>query len=479
MSSRCGKGRMGIILRVATALVVASGMAVVLEAGTASAQVVSPTFAYTCSSPVIGDQPITARIDSDMPRSVAVGAPGKTYAVNAEATVGASFTQMLVSAGMQTLGGTAVAKGDVAAPQGHFGVTVPFAMARTSIPASGSFLVRATASATTPTFTRPGKGKITAGALTLNLVAKNADGSVVLQADPVPCTLNPGQNDVVMSFDVTKPTPTAGSAAPTNPRHESRSGAPAVPGHASGSAAPATATPTTGSVASPVPKPTTPHGAGPTTHSPTTSGTPSPRASGTATDANSTGTTPTPTTSTIVPKASTGSQDTEELTPLAVGVLVACAAAFRLGMWLKDRRHTADEDPAGEPQQAGPKQGLPSGGVEGGRLDMLCHRESLNAAAPQHRGSGGSAPSRRSEIGEVTVGRSALAGRHAADRTGHHSAGGRAGGGTGDCHSAVGGVGGLADFSGAQMGGRGPQRVERDLAGVGAVAESGDGQSDR
>src|SRR5437762_3526762 len=101
MSIRSGRPRMRIILAVATVSAAASGLVGTIGAGTAGAQS-SPAFGYTCSAAMIGDQPFTAEIHSDIPNSVAVGAPSKPIAVNAVATVGASFTQWLNRVGMKT-----------------------------------------------------------------------------------------------------------------------------------------------------------------------------------------------------------------------------------------------------------------------------------------------------------------------------------------------------------------------------------------
>ncbi|MEU5305504.1 DUF6801 domain-containing protein [Streptomyces noursei] len=401
---------MRIILAVATASAMASGLVGVVGAGTAAAQPLSHAFGYTCSSPLLGAQAFTVEVESGIPNSVAVGAPSRTLTVNAVATVGASFTRWLAMAGMKTLGGTVDAKAHVAAPQDDFDVTVPFHMATANVPASGSFNVTATASATTPTFSHPGKGTITAGGLTLHLVASNASGGLVLKGD-APCTLNPGQSNVVASFDVTKP-----SSAPS-----------ATPSPSSGSAASATPRPTTGSVGVAVPKPSVSEGTtGPTAHSAITPGNPSPRASNTPPVTHSTHAKPRSTEPTIVNRASADGPDTKDLILLAVGVLAACAAAFGLGARLKNHRRTGDD--GADQRYIDPKHGLLiegitdgiTDGVKDGKVDAGCHGESSNAAVPQHRGRGGRATSHGSTGGKVTDGRNVLMARHVPHQAGRH-----------------------------------------------------------
>lgn len=421
MSSRYGGPRMKIVLGAATALAAASGMVGTIGAGTAAAQPLTRTFGYTCSSPLIGDQPIAAEIDTDIPDSVTVGAPGKTITVNAVATVGASFTQWLAMAGMKTLEGTVDATAHVAAPQDDFNVIVPFHMDKTSVPASGPFKVTATASATTPTFSQPGKGTITAGNLTLHLLAKNATGSQWLAAD-APCTLNADSSNVVKSFDITRAS--SGSSAAPGPATGSVASTPPRTATGSGSAAPR---PTTGSMIAAVPKPTTSEGTEPTKDSAATSGNPNSRASSTTAVTNSTRATPRSTKSTIAVKPSAAGQDTRDLILLAVGMLVACAAAFYLGTRLKNHRRTGDG--TREQRYIDPKHGLLIEELTGERLDVGRHRKDLNPAAPQRRECGGRATSRGSKGQKVTDSGSPLMARRVLHQAGHQGAGARACGG--------------------------------------------------
>ncbi|RVU23927.1 hypothetical protein EOT10_17925 [Streptomyces antnestii] len=415
---------MKIILGAATALAAASGLSVI-GAGTAAAQPLTRTFGYTCSSSMIGDQPITVKIDSDVPKSVAVGESSKTIAVDAVATVGASFTQWLSRAGMTTLEGTVEAQAHVAAPQHDFGMTVPFHMAKTSVPASGPFKVPATASVATPTFKHPGRGTVTAGNLTLHLLAKNANGSQWLSAD-APCTLNAGQSNVVTSFDITTP---VASASPT-PRPTT-----AAPSPATGSAASPPPRPTTRSTVAGVPKPATSQGTGPTTGSATATGHPSAHAPSTAPRTDSTRPTPRSTTPAIVVKSSAGGQDTKDLILLAVGVLVACAAAFVLGRRVKNQRLSGDD--GADQQHIDPKQGLLIEGVKDPMLDVVRHSEDVNAADPRHRGHGTGVTSRSSTGRRLTDGQNLLLRqRHVLHRVRHQkSVGARTCGGAADPNS--------------------------------------------
>ncbi|MFK0295104.1 DUF6801 domain-containing protein [Streptomyces sp. NPDC090442] len=405
---------MRIILAAATATATASGLVGIIGAGSAAAQPLSRTFDYTCAAGLLGNQPFTVEIDSDVPHSVAVGAPRKTIAVNAVATVSAGFTGWLANAGMKTLGGTVDATTHVAAPQDDFDVAVPFHIATTNVPASGAFTVRATASVTTRTFNHPGKGTVTASGVTLHLLAKNAAGNVKLWG-AAQCSLNAGQSNFVASFDVTKPTP-----APSAP-----------PSSSTGSGASAASRPTTGPVGAAVPKPTLPAGTGPTPHSPPAPDNPSPHtssASNAPTVTSPSHATPRSTTPAVVARTSTGEQHTRDLILLAAGVLVACAACFGLGVLLKNRRRASGDGAAQRPID--PKQGLLVAGVKDGSTDVSYPRKDLNAVPPQRRGYEGRAASHGTTARRAAEGRNLLMGRHVPHQAGHQGVGARACGGT-------------------------------------------------
>jgi hypothetical protein len=316
---RAGGPRTRIVLGVATALGAASGIMGILGAGTAAAQPASPTLHYTCSFPTIGGQPITARISTDIPTSLAVGESSPPFAINAVATVNATFAYGLrYILGVRIMEGTLDAETSVTAPQGEIGVPVHLTITRTSIPASGSFDIPATGTAPTLTFSKPGSARITAGNFTLHLVPKDANGNITYPGKiNVPCTLNTGQNNVVTSFDI------IGTRTTTGPAASGTDGTPS----AGKPTASATAAPATHGTTSPP----TSDGPGTATAMPSTTATPNPTKS--TNNAAATGTT------------KTGSQGTGTLIFLAAGILAAAiaAAAFRFGPRLKNRRRPGED----------------------------------------------------------------------------------------------------------------------------------------
>lgn len=337
MSARYGAGPRGMrtVLGVATALGAASGFVGVLATGTGAAQAATPTLQYTCTFPVIGGEPITARISTDIPTSLAVGESSPRFAINAAATVDGNFTfglrQIL---GVRIIEGSLDADTDVTAPLGRISVPVHLTITRTrtSIPASGSFDIPATGTAPSLTFSKPGSAKITAGGFTLHLVPEDANGNLTAPGRiDVPCTLNSGQDDVVSSFEITARRTTAAPATSPTPGSPS-TGRPTAPAT---TATPATHSTTSSPSPSTSPSPTstsTPVGSGSATAMPTTTATPDP--TGSTINAATTGTTTTG-----------GGPSTGNLILLAAGILAAATAAvaLRFGPRLRNRRRP-DED---------------------------------------------------------------------------------------------------------------------------------------
>ncbi len=191
-------------LRVAIAAVALSAMS-----GIAQADPVSLTLQYGCPFPLIGSQPISADISSDMPASIAVGQPTGAFELSALTTVNENSRTGLKLVGSQTIGGTANASSNIALPGINLPLTVPLTIEQTPIPGTpGDFTVLAEGSTPSLTFTEANVGEavITVGNLVLEMVALLADGSQApapIGQFTSPCTLTAGQNTVLHSFQIT------------------------------------------------------------------------------------------------------------------------------------------------------------------------------------------------------------------------------------------------------------------------------------
>ncbi|MFD5254723.1 DUF6801 domain-containing protein [Streptomyces bobili] len=225
--------------RWATAVAVAGGIVGVPGVGPAAADPVSLTLRYTCSTPFIGDLPVTVRIDSDIPESAAAGQPTLELVVNAAVPVDAGATKLLGKIGVKTIEGTVDGKARVAAPEGDSDVTLPFSL-KADIPVSGSFDVKATGSAPALTFTQPGSAKVTVGDLVAHLTPKDASGDVTFPGRiDARCTMDKGQRNVLASFRITEVGTTAGlsTSGPTGTTGAAASGTSETDETASGATA--------------------------------------------------------------------------------------------------------------------------------------------------------------------------------------------------------------------------------------------------
>ncbi len=214
-----GHGRPIILLRGATALAITAAITVFDPTTAGATQRVSLAPTYTCAFPVIGDQSAPVQIDSSIPDSIAVGQSTERYVVHASATAPWELALGLRLAGVSTITGTAEGRAYVKAPQGDLAQTVHFDIDKITIPAFSSFTGTATGGMPEVTFSEPGRAEIVVGDLTMHLVPRDSSGNLTSLGEmTVPCTLNPGQNEVAASFTITgAPSRTSSNFATADP----------------------------------------------------------------------------------------------------------------------------------------------------------------------------------------------------------------------------------------------------------------------
>jgi hypothetical protein len=161
---------------------------------------------------------MVAQLAWNAPDSVIVGqATPPTVIVNATATVGPTVTFALGVDGAATVEGSVDAPGTVVAPEGTISSALRLIVPRTDVPASGPMTFHATGTAPSLVFRQPGHATINVGSdLAMHLTLRDSSGNPPTAASNVdlPCTLDPGQNTVVFSFDIT-PMPAAHPATAT------------------------------------------------------------------------------------------------------------------------------------------------------------------------------------------------------------------------------------------------------------------------
>lgn len=162
---------------------------------------------YTCAFSLIGDQSISVDFFTNIPNSIAMGHSTANYAVKALATMPLEVTTALSLEGASTMAGTMDGQASIEAPQGDLAETVPFEIQKITLPNSSSFTATATGNVPAVTYSKPGRAEIIIDGLTMHLVPRDSSGNLSALGDMnVPCTLNTGQNNVVVSFTITDTT---------------------------------------------------------------------------------------------------------------------------------------------------------------------------------------------------------------------------------------------------------------------------------
>ncbi|MBO2463322.1 DUF6801 domain-containing protein [Actinomadura violacea] len=194
----------------------AAGMVGGTGAGTASAAPVALTVNYTCLVPLQGDHQLTVRLNSDVPASVKVGQPLPTIKFTATLAFDDDTALWFFVPDLSySIEGSTRVRFSLAAPE--FSSSVPlysdFTMTRAPFPPDGSNPVIPANGLLHPmTFRKPGTARISLDKdleqFTLrfrdpngNLLDILGDGKYALPFD-APCTLNPGQNTLLASFDI-------------------------------------------------------------------------------------------------------------------------------------------------------------------------------------------------------------------------------------------------------------------------------------
>ena len=177
-------------------------------ASVASADPVSLTLEYTCPFPLIGNQPIRATINAELPTSIQAGEPTPAFGIEAVTLVNEDSRLGLKLVGSETIEGKAFSTTNVILPGRVLPLNVELDLPPSHIPnESGAFEVVATGVQPPLLFDNDdvGMGRIEVNELVLDLVARTASGQIA----PPPigefvanCTLNPGQNNVLQTFEV-------------------------------------------------------------------------------------------------------------------------------------------------------------------------------------------------------------------------------------------------------------------------------------
>jgi len=183
-----------------------------------AAALASLTLNYSCVFPLIGAQPLSVEISSDIPTEVTPGVPTGAFEIDAISTVNDAARVGLRTVGATTLEGTVKADAHLAAPSLDLPLVVDMAIPQAPIPATaGAFTVNADGATPSLTFTaqNAGTGTITVGDLVLTMTPRDANGNPTgLGTFDADCTAAPGQDQVLHTFTITGGSGTTTTSVP-------------------------------------------------------------------------------------------------------------------------------------------------------------------------------------------------------------------------------------------------------------------------
>jgi hypothetical protein len=205
-------------LAAVTAAAVAATVALV-GAAPGQAAPVSLTLGYNCPFPLIGDQVLTVKIDTNLPDNAVAGAASTPITFDVDVTVPETATEGLALVGATSLDGSAKAAAVLGYPVGKtLNLNLPLTIASTPVPPSGAFHVKSSGKAPAVTFPSPGTASVTVGNFSTTMTPRTADGRPTdLGTFTSDCVAVPGQNQRLGTFEIK---PAGGTTTPTTPTTE-------------------------------------------------------------------------------------------------------------------------------------------------------------------------------------------------------------------------------------------------------------------
>jgi hypothetical protein len=172
--------------------------------GPSAADPVALDLEYRCDFPLMEDEPVSVRVTTDLPATLAVGERMPPIVLETADTVSAYAAKGLRTMYSATLEGTADASATLVAPDGlRLPLTVPNTLEKTEIPAAGGFSVKSRGSTPGLVFDTPGRAEILVGDLLLKLSPRDSSGELTgLGVFESECVQVPGQDNVLAAIRV-------------------------------------------------------------------------------------------------------------------------------------------------------------------------------------------------------------------------------------------------------------------------------------
>jgi hypothetical protein len=186
----------------AAGLACLAAVAVATPAAAASTPI-DKKLSFTCPFPLIGNQQLDVGITASFEIPSAPGGTFTTADLAVAVTVPDKSTRGLALVGAASIEGTASAGVTLANGSLTLPLSLPLTVAKTAVPASGPFTTHASGSVPPVRLPNAGRTALTIGGFSARLTPKKADGSFTgLGSFTSECTLDPGQDPVLLSFDL-------------------------------------------------------------------------------------------------------------------------------------------------------------------------------------------------------------------------------------------------------------------------------------
>jgi hypothetical protein len=175
----------------------------VISPAAAASTPIDKTLGFTCPFPLLGRQHLDVEVKAAFEVPSAPGGTLTTSGLTVAVTVPDKPARGLTLVGAASVEGTASAGVTLTNGSLTLPLDLPLTVAKTAVPPSGPFTTPA--SGTVPPVRLPNAGRttLTIGDFSTRLTPKKADGSFTgLGSFTSECTLDPGQDPVLLSFDL-------------------------------------------------------------------------------------------------------------------------------------------------------------------------------------------------------------------------------------------------------------------------------------
>ncbi|MGW5718201.1 DUF6801 domain-containing protein [Amycolatopsis sp. NPDC003865] len=190
-------------MRTVRSLLAACVIAFAVATPASASTPVDEELSFTCPFPLIGLQELAVEVKASFEVPAAPGGTFTTSDLAVAVTVPDKSTRGLALVGAASIEGTASAGVTLTNGPLTLPLALPLTVAKTAVPASGPFTTNASGAVPPVQLPNAGRTTLTIGGFSARLTPKKADGSFTgLGSFTSDCTLDPGQDPVLLSFDL-------------------------------------------------------------------------------------------------------------------------------------------------------------------------------------------------------------------------------------------------------------------------------------